>query len=138
MGFAIAEYSAHLWTKKRADERILTADLISLRVSLFSTPTPEAALSAWPTEIAHLQRIGRDQQADKLQANFEKLRALTELEKRGVEGWRGKRVRVTARGRLRRAETIRARSSVIGARTLGQTASDGALAQGPRPSVGAN
>jgi hypothetical protein len=44
--------------------------------------TPEAALSAWPTEIAHLQRIGRDQQADKLQANFEKLRALTELEKR--------------------------------------------------------
>jgi hypothetical protein len=44
--------------------------------------TPEAALSAWPTEIAHLQRIGRDQQADKLQANFEKLRALTEVEKR--------------------------------------------------------
>ena len=82
MGFAIAEYSAHLWTKKRADERILTADLISLRVSLFSTSTPEAALSAWPTEIAHLQRIGRDQQADKLQANFEKLRALTEVEKR--------------------------------------------------------
>ena len=44
--------------------------------------TPEAALSAWPTELAHLQRIGRDQQADKLQANFEKLRALTEVEKR--------------------------------------------------------
>ena len=44
--------------------------------------TPEAALSAWPTEIAHLQRIGRDQQADKLQANFEKLRVLTEVEKR--------------------------------------------------------
>jgi hypothetical protein len=82
MGFSIAEYSAHLWTKKRADERIRTADLISLRVSLLSTPTPEAALSAWPTEIAHLQRIARDQQADKLQANFEKLRALTELEKR--------------------------------------------------------
>ena len=44
--------------------------------------TPEAALSAWPTEITHLQRIGRDQQAGKLQANFEKLRALTEVEKR--------------------------------------------------------
>ena len=44
--------------------------------------TPEAALSAWPKEIAHLRRIGRDQQADKLQANFEKLRALTEVEKR--------------------------------------------------------
>ena len=40
--------------------------------------TTEAALSAWPNEIAHLRRIGRDQQADKLQANFEKLRALTE------------------------------------------------------------
>ncbi len=44
--------------------------------------TPEAALMAWPKEIAHLRRIGRDRQADKLEANLEKLRALTEAEKR--------------------------------------------------------
>ena len=51
-------------------------------VHLGEHETPEAALSAWPKEIAHLRRIGRDQQADKLRANFEKLRALTEVEKR--------------------------------------------------------
>jgi hypothetical protein len=45
--------------------------------------TPEEALSAWPIEIAHLRRIGRDQQADKLEANLKKLRAaLSEAEKR--------------------------------------------------------
>jgi hypothetical protein len=44
--------------------------------------TPEAAFTAWPSEIAHLRCIRRDQQADKLQANFEKLRARTEVEKR--------------------------------------------------------
>ena len=51
-------------------------------VHLGEHETPEAALAAWPSEIAHLRHIGRDQQADKLQANFEKLRALTEVEKR--------------------------------------------------------
>jgi hypothetical protein len=45
--------------------------------------TPEAALSAWPDEVAHLRRIGREGQADKLEANLRKLRAaLTEAEKR--------------------------------------------------------
>jgi hypothetical protein len=44
--------------------------------------TPEAALSAWPLELEHLRVIGRDDQADKLEANLEKLRALTEAEKR--------------------------------------------------------
>jgi hypothetical protein len=44
--------------------------------------TPEAAMSAWPNEIAHLRRIGRDRQADKLEANLEKLRALTKAEER--------------------------------------------------------
>jgi hypothetical protein len=29
--------------------------------------TPEAAMSAWPKEVAHLRRIGRDRQADDLQ-----------------------------------------------------------------------
>jgi hypothetical protein len=51
-------------------------------VHLGEHETPETALTVWPSEIAHLRRIGRDQQADKLQANFEKLRALTEVEKR--------------------------------------------------------
>jgi hypothetical protein len=44
--------------------------------------TPEAALSGWPMEIAHLRRIGRDQQADKIEGNLKKLRELTEAEKR--------------------------------------------------------
>ena len=44
--------------------------------------TPEAAMASWPHEIAHLRRIGRDQQADKLENNLKKLRALTEAEKR--------------------------------------------------------
>jgi hypothetical protein len=44
--------------------------------------TPEAALSAWPKELAHLRRIGRDQQADKLENNLKKLKALSQAEKR--------------------------------------------------------
>ena len=44
--------------------------------------TPEAALSAWPIEIAHLRSIGRKQQAARLKANLEKLRVLTVGEKR--------------------------------------------------------
>ena len=44
--------------------------------------TPEAALASWPDEIAHLRRIGREGQADRLEANLEKLRALMQAEKR--------------------------------------------------------
>ncbi len=44
--------------------------------------TPEAALASWPDEVAHLRRIGREGQADRLEANLEKLKALTEAEKR--------------------------------------------------------
>jgi hypothetical protein len=44
--------------------------------------TPEAALSAWPDEIAHLRRIGREGQADKLENNLKKLKALSQAEKR--------------------------------------------------------
>ncbi len=44
--------------------------------------TPEAALASWPDEIAHLRRIGREGQADRIEANLKKLRALTEAEKR--------------------------------------------------------
>jgi hypothetical protein len=45
--------------------------------------TPEAALAAWPSEIEHLRRIGRDDQADKLEAKTNKLRQL--VEKRNAE-----------------------------------------------------
>jgi len=43
--------------------------------------SPEDALAAWPSEVEHLRKIGREGQADKLEANLEKLRALTEAEK---------------------------------------------------------
>jgi hypothetical protein len=42
--------------------------------------SPEDALAAWPSEVAHLGRIGREEQADKLEANLRKLRAPTEAE----------------------------------------------------------
>ena len=51
-------------------------------VHLGTHQRPEDALAAWPMEIAHLRRIGRDQQADKLEANLKKLRELTEAEMR--------------------------------------------------------
>jgi hypothetical protein len=45
--------------------------------------TPEDALAAWPDAIAHLRRIGREGQADRLEANLRKLRAaLSDSEKR--------------------------------------------------------
>jgi hypothetical protein len=40
--------------------------------------TPEAALVAWPEEIAEHRRAGRDQQAEKLQGKLERLHALTD------------------------------------------------------------
>jgi hypothetical protein len=42
---------------------------------------PEDALEAWPTEVRHLRRIRREDQADRLENNLEKLRALHEAEK---------------------------------------------------------
>ncbi len=44
--------------------------------------TPEGALSAWPDEVAQLRHIGREGQADRLEANLKKLKALTEEQKR--------------------------------------------------------
>jgi hypothetical protein len=44
-------------------------------------PTPEDALAAWPSEVEHLRTIGREEQAEKLEANLQKLRALMEAEK---------------------------------------------------------
>ncbi len=43
--------------------------------------TPEDALDAWPSEVDHLRKIGREDQAEKLEANLNKLRMLTEAEK---------------------------------------------------------
>jgi hypothetical protein len=37
---------------------------------------PEDALAAWPSEVAHLRKIGREGQAAKLEANLDKLRAV--------------------------------------------------------------
>ncbi len=37
---------------------------------------PEDALAAWPSEVGHLRKIGREDQADKLQANLKKLEKL--------------------------------------------------------------
>jgi hypothetical protein len=39
---------------------------------------PEDALEAWPSEVEHLRAIGREDQADKLEANLQKLRVLVE------------------------------------------------------------
>ena len=46
-------------------------------VHLGTHESPEDALAAWPSEVAHLRKIGRQDQADKLEANLEKLRELT-------------------------------------------------------------
>jgi hypothetical protein len=37
---------------------------------------PEDALAAWPSEVAHLRKIGREGQAARLEANLDKLRAV--------------------------------------------------------------
>ncbi len=50
-------------------------------VHLGTHEKPEDALAAWPSEAEHLRKIGRHDQADKLESNLEKLRMLTEAEK---------------------------------------------------------
>ena len=50
-------------------------------VHLGTHESPEDALAAWPSEVGYLRKIGREGQADKLEANLRKLRALTESEK---------------------------------------------------------
>jgi len=50
-------------------------------VHLGTHQRPEDALEAWPSAVEHLRAIGRDDQADKLESNLEKLKALTEAEK---------------------------------------------------------
>ena len=42
---------------------------------------PEDALAAWPAEVEHLRKIGREEQADKLEANLKKLEELVRADK---------------------------------------------------------
>jgi hypothetical protein len=50
-------------------------------VHLGTHQRPEDALEAWPSEVEHLRAIGREEQAEKLGANLQKLKALMEAEK---------------------------------------------------------
>ncbi len=63
-------------------------------VHLGTHEEPEDALAAWPSELEHLRKIGREGQAAKLEANLKKLRALTEAEE--GKGWRWRRLCVPA------------------------------------------
>jgi hypothetical protein len=45
-------------------------------VHLGTHETPEDALAAWPAEVEHFRKIGREDQADKLEANLKKLEEL--------------------------------------------------------------
>ncbi len=44
-------------------------------VHLGTHEKPEDALAAWPSEAEHFRKIGREAQADKLEANLKKLRS---------------------------------------------------------------
>ncbi len=47
-------------------------------VHLGEHETPEAAMAAWSSEVEHFRQIGREDQADKLEARMNKLRTLLE------------------------------------------------------------
>jgi len=49
-------------------------------VHLGEHETPEAALAAWPSQVEHMRRIGRDRQADELQRKVNKLSELVTRE----------------------------------------------------------
>ena len=63
-----------------ASRRVEGKPRTEVLVHLGEYPTPEAALGAWPAQVEHLRAIGRDDQADKLQAKLEKLRELVKGE----------------------------------------------------------
>jgi hypothetical protein len=46
-------------------------------VHLGEYETPEAALAAWPNQIAEHRRYGRDEQAEKVQRKLDRLKELT-------------------------------------------------------------
>jgi hypothetical protein len=43
---------------------------------------PEDALAAWPSEAKHLRAIGREDQANRVEGNLKKLKALTAAKNR--------------------------------------------------------
>jgi hypothetical protein len=47
-------------------------------VHLGEYETPEAALAAWPAEIAEHRRAGREEQAERLQDKLDRLQELTD------------------------------------------------------------
>ena len=51
--------------------------IFKVDVHLGEYPTVEDALTAWPGEIDHLRKIGRDSKANKLQKNLDRLRQLS-------------------------------------------------------------
>jgi hypothetical protein len=53
-------------------------------VHLGEHETPEAALAAWPDEIAEHQRYGRDEQAEKLQGKLDRLQEQLEVDDVGA------------------------------------------------------
>jgi hypothetical protein len=63
-----------------ASHRVEGKPRTEVLVHLGEHPTPEAALAAWPAQVEHLRAIGRDDQAEKLQAKLEKLRELVKGE----------------------------------------------------------
>ncbi len=50
-------------------------------VHLGTHERPEDAQAAWPSEVLHLRKIGREDQADKLETNLEKLGSIVAAEK---------------------------------------------------------
>ena len=55
-------------------------------VHLGEHPTPEDALATWPSQVERLRVIGRDGQADKLEAKLDRLRDLVEGRSEAGEG----------------------------------------------------
>ncbi len=66
-----------------ASRRVEGKPRTEVLVHLGEHETPEAALGAWPSEVEHLRRIGRDDQAEKLGAKLDRLRGLTEMKGEG-------------------------------------------------------
>jgi len=68
-----------LVTSRRVEGKPRTKVLVHLG----EHATPEAALGAWPVRVEQLRAIGRDDQADKLEAKLHKLRELMKGEDYG-------------------------------------------------------
>ncbi len=58
-------------------ERGKRRSVFRVDVHLGEHATAEDALVAWPQEVDHLRRIGRENKADKVEAKMERLKELT-------------------------------------------------------------